>query len=397
MKHLIRVGALAVLAAACSDTHTIAAPAASTLAAQADRAGAPDGESSLRTGGVFAATNQPSGNTIAAFYRSPSGALTPAGMFATGGMGAGGGTDPLRAQGSLILGGTQGGDEQDGKGLLFVVNAGSNEISVLAIGDHALTLVDKVPSGGVRPVSLTLHDDLLYVLHAGTGTINGFEVSHNGHLTPIPQSMRTITGGSAADPSEVSFSPDGHLLVVTGKTLNNIDTYVVQHETPTGPLANHSAGLTPFGFEFDRDSHLLVSEAMGGVPGNGSASSYDVSHSGVLTVVSPSVHDTQSTPCWLVITRNGKFAYVTNTNSSDISSYSVGSHGELTLLNAIAATTDPASNPVDMALTRGSRFLYALNDITGTIDGFRVLADGSLTPVASTSGLPPNSQGIAAR
>jgi 6-phosphogluconolactonase len=396
MRDLIRVGALAVLAAACSDTHTVAAPAASTIVTQADRAPSAHDQSDLRNGGVFAATNQPSGNSIAAYFRSADGSLTAAGMFPTGGLGAGGATDPLRAQGSLILGGNHGAGD-DGQPMLFVVNAGSNEISVLAIGEHALTLVDKVPSGGLRPVSLTLHNDLLYVLHAGSGTINGFEVSNNGHLTPIPQSTRTVTGGSAADPSEVSFSPDGRLLVVTGKPLNNIDTYQVQGETPSGPLANHSAGLTPFGFEFDRRGHLVVSEAMGLVPGDGSASSYDVSPDGVVSVVSPSVHDTQTAPCWLVVTRNGNFAYVTNTASSNISSYTVGHRGELTLLNPIAATTDPASNPVDMALAGRSRFLYALNDITGTIDGFEVLRDGSLSPVGTTTGLPPNSQGIAAR
>src|SRR5829696_1418540 len=113
----------------------------------------------LKSGAVYVLTNQPS-NAVAAFDRAPDGALTPAGMFSTGGSGnpvAEPGdppTDPLASQGSLIL-------SQDNR-LLFAVNAGSNEISVLAVGQTGLTLVDKVPSGGTRPISLTLHKDLLY-------------------------------------------------------------------------------------------------------------------------------------------------------------------------------------------------------------------------------------------
>jgi 6-phosphogluconolactonase len=116
----------------------------------------------------------------------------------------------------------------------------------------------------------------------------------------------------------------------------------------------------------------------------------------VLSVVSPSVHDGQSAACWLVISTNGRFAYVTNTNSSDISSYAVSPSGNLALLDPVAATTDPGSNPIDMAFTAGSRFLFVVNNTTGTVDGFAVGGDGSLTRVSSIGGLPPNAAGIAA-
>jgi hypothetical protein len=48
-------------------------------------------------------------------------------------------------QGSLIL--------NEYNTFLFAVNAGSNEISAFAAGPSGLTLVDKVPSGGVRPIT----------------------------------------------------------------------------------------------------------------------------------------------------------------------------------------------------------------------------------------------------
>src|SRR5215207_1245396 len=99
----------------------------------------------LKAGAVYVLTNQ-TVNAVAAFNRAPDGTLTPAGTFPTGGSGdpvAQPGdppTDPLASQGALIL-------SEDNR-FLFAVNAGSDEISVLAVGKSGLTLVDKVASGG---------------------------------------------------------------------------------------------------------------------------------------------------------------------------------------------------------------------------------------------------------
>src|SRR5215213_2743025 len=204
----------------------------------------------LKAGAVYVMTNQVN-NAVAAFNRAPDGSLTPAGVFTTGGAGdpvAQPGdppTDPLASQGSLLL--------NEDKSFLFAVNAGSNEVSVLSVGKSGLTLVDKVASGGVRPVSLTLHENLLYVLNeGGTPNITGFTVSDKGKLTPLAGSTRPLAGGSAADPAEVRFSPDGTLLVVTEKDTNIIDTYTVGAEgLASAPAANPSNGVTPFGFEFN--------------------------------------------------------------------------------------------------------------------------------------------------
>src|SRR5947209_8805 len=100
MRQLIFAVVLGVVASACSDRQSITPPA---TAEHEVVHSASDKNGNLRSGGVFVATNQPSGNAIAAYYRGPDGTLTAAGMFPTGGLGAGGGPDPLRSQGSLIL------------------------------------------------------------------------------------------------------------------------------------------------------------------------------------------------------------------------------------------------------------------------------------------------------
>ena len=108
-------------------------------------------------GAVYTLTNQVAGNAVAIFSRARDGSLTPAGAAPTGGAGTGAG---LGSQGALAL--------DDGGRRLFAVNAGSNEISSFAVApDGGLTLVDRVASGGVTPISLTVHRGLLYALNAG--------------------------------------------------------------------------------------------------------------------------------------------------------------------------------------------------------------------------------------
>jgi 6-phosphogluconolactonase (cycloisomerase 2 family) len=350
----------------------------------------------LKSGAVYVLTNQVT-NAVAAYDRAVNGALTPAGTFPTGGSGnpvAQPGdppTDPLASQGALIL--------SDDNRLLFAVNAGSNEISVLSIEKNELKLVDKVSSGGVRPISLTVHENLLYVLNeGGTPNITGFTVSDSGELTPLPGSTRPLSGGSTADPAEVSFSSDGALLAVTEKMANLIDVYIVGADGVAGPPnPNPSNGMTPFGFAFDQRNHLIVSEAMGGTPNAAAVSSYDSALSGMLSVVSGSVPDLQTAACWIVITNSGRYVYTTNTGSGSVSSYTLAANGALTLLSSVAASLGATSAPIDMALNNSSRYLYVHAAGLQTVAALRVETDGSLSPIGSAGGLPFGAQGIAAR
>jgi len=115
----------------------------------------------LHAGAVYVLTNQVE-NAIAVFRRTVDGHLTAAREFPTGGVGdpvaisPDPPTDPLASQGALVFG--------PGNQFLVAVNAGSNQISVLSIGRTELNLVDVVDSGGVRPISLTVHENLLYML-----------------------------------------------------------------------------------------------------------------------------------------------------------------------------------------------------------------------------------------
>ena len=335
---------------------------------------------------VYTMSNASSGNAVLAFEQRGD-TLIPAGSFPTQGVGSGGGLDN---QGAIVL-------SENGE-TLFAVNAGSDEVSVFHVDANGLTLTDKASSGGVRPISIAVHEDWVYVLNAGgsgTGNITGFVLTNRDTLKPIPGSTRPLSGPATA-PAQVEFNPEGDTLVVTEKATQIIDTYTVDEDgVAAGPVSQPSSGVTPFGFSFNKRGVLIVSEEFGGTANASAVSSYAL-RKGALTLRSGSVPDFQSGACWIVVTKNGKFAYTSNTVSNNISSYSVGRDGTLTLLAAVAASTGAA--PIDMALRGNSAFLYVLNATAHSIDVFRVdRGNGQLTSVTSVSGLPAGANGLVAQ
>jgi 6-phosphogluconolactonase (cycloisomerase 2 family) len=350
--------------------------------------GALTAQSQAVVGQVFTLSNATSGNAVLAFDRAPSGRLTPAGSYATGGLGTGGG---LGSQHALIL-------SSDGS-RLFAVDAGSNEVSVFDLVNGALVQRDREPSGGTMPTSVTVFGNLLYVLNAGgNGNVAGFVVDSSGDLAPLQGSTRALSG-SATSPAQVQFGPGGTQVFVTERVTNKIDTFSVDADGRLANLVAHdSNGATPFGFAFGRKGTLIVAEAFGGAPDASAVSSYKVDP-GSLTLASGSVATTETAACWLEVTKGGRFAYTTNAGSGSISGYFVGTDGSLTLLDAdgVTASTGAGSGPIDEALSRDGRYLYVLARSAGRVAAFRIRPDGSLQPVDAQEGLPTSAAGLAAR
>ena len=375
IKHLAALALAAVAFAACEPNRSVTAPIQSSLSAQLDD----DGDSGPRA--VYTLTNQVSGNAVAVFARSGDGTLTAAGTFATGGAGTGAG---LGSQGAVTL-------SDDGR-LLFAVNAGSNDVSVFQVDPQGLSLVSRTPSGGTLPISVTVSRNVVYVLNAGgTGNITGFTVGSTGALTQIGGSTRSLSGANVG-PAEVSFSPDGRQLVVTEKSTSLLDVYPVDENGVAGALtSNTSAGGTPFGFAFGPRNLLFVSEAAA----PGSASSYALSGSGDVRVISGAVLTHHGAPCWAVVTADRRFGYTGN-GSGSVSGFSIAPNGSIRLLGD-GATALIGSGVNDIALSANSRYLYVLQ--TGgarAIHAFRIQNDGSLRALGPVGGLPAGIQGLAA-
>lgn len=338
--------------------------------------------SSGTTGAVYTLTNSAAGNAIQAYDRAADGSLTPVGLFPTGGLGSGTG---LGSQGAIVL-------SQDTH-WLFAVNAGSNEISVFSVLPHSLTLVDKVPSQGTSPISLTFHKPWLYVLNAGgAGSIAGFRVSSRGHLSFVGGSIRPLSSqGAALSPEQIGFTPDGNHLVVSEKGSNLIDTYEVEDGVAEAPVVNASAGPAPYGFGFNPHGVLVISEAA-----HSSVSSYKVGDKG-LSAISASIPDTQVAACWLVVTSDGRYAYAANAGSGTISGYRVSDSGKLALLsaNGVDGSTGMGSHPIDMDFSSQDQFLYVLASGSNKISVFAIQGDGGLR-MAGAVNAPAGASGVAA-
>jgi 6-phosphogluconolactonase (cycloisomerase 2 family) len=295
----------------------------------------------------------------------------------------------LGNQGALAL--------ADGGRLLYVVNAGSDNVSGFRVGPAGLDLIGVWPSGGDLPLSLGLAGRRLYVLHDGVESkVTGFTVGPHGTLEPIPGAARLLPDATP-DAAQVSVSPDGTRLVVTEKAANTIVTFAIGEEGSLGePVATVSAGMTPFGFAFDRRGTLIVSEAAGSAVNASSVSSYRPAGAG-WAVVTASAATTETAACWVAVSPNGRHAYTTNTGSASISGYRVGHDGSLTLLDPDGVTASTGAGPLDLAFSRNGRYVYSLNGVGQSLSAFRVEADGSLIPVATVPGLPPAASGLVAR
>jgi len=246
-------------------------------------------------------------------------------------------------------------------------------------------------------VSVASFGRLVYVLNAGgTGNVTGFLLDNTGDLTPIAGSTRPLSA-TGTEPAQVGFHPRGRRLVVTEKATNKIDVYVVNPDrTLTGPTVHPSNGATPFGFEFSQRGYLVVSEAFGGAPDASATSSYALGDDGLITL-SKSVPTLETAACWVVITSDQRYAYVTNTGSNTITGYRLAPNGTLTRLNDNGITATTQIGPIDAAFSRNSQFLYTLDRGSSAISIFSVNANGSLTKVGTQAGLPTTSFGLIAR
>ena len=344
-------------------------------------------------GHVYVNDNTAGRNTIGAFDRHADGTLTPepGSPFTAGGAGTGAG---LASQGALQI-------SPDGR-FLIAVDAGSNQVSVLRIGPGgSLRLVRDgvISSGGVLPVSVAVHGDLVYVANSGTGGSNytGFRLTLNGRLRPIAGSAVTLP--DSAQPGDVLFNGTGSKLAGTRVGTSMIDSFTVGRDgrltaAPGSPFAGQ--GLGPFGSEFrpTNPNQLFVSNAHNVGTGSGTVSAFQVSANAALTPIGSSPFpDLQTAPCWVEISHDGRFLFTVNTGSGTISRYVIRHSGVLRLLGSTSVKSTGGVGAVDARLSPDGHFLYVDESKIGAVGAFAVhggrLTELGSSPVSLPAGATP--------
>lgn len=352
-------------------------------------------------GAVYVQTNTSPVNYVQVFTRGSDGALTTAGRYATGGSGNPAANPPLGipfldSAGSVTLSDGHGRSHRRGR-LLFAVNAGDNTVSSFSVGKDGLQLVDTEPTHGSRPISVTTSDDLVYVLNstASSASIAGFKVSPRGDLTLIPGSVRPTHDPTHDLPAQIEFDAHGNFLAVSDRGTDTIDTFAIGKDGAAGPAGPQASNAqTPYGIAFtSRDLMVVANENFSDVFAS-TVSSYDARGGSIASV---SVQSADSgAACWVAITKNGKFAYVTSPFSGQIVGFSIGAGGTL---SPVVHLDTPGTAVLDESLSEDGRFLYVLSSngfASDQVLTYRVNTDNTLTKIGATALIEGSAAGLAA-
>lgn len=339
---------------------------------------------------LFAQSNNAQ-NTVLRFTRNDNGTLTARTPVNTNGKGtdgvnyfAGGAAAPdaLTSNNSVIL--------NADASQLFVANAGDNTVSVFAIDGRSgeLTLLAVSPTGGIRPTSLAWAKGVLYVIHqAGATQLGAYRIGSDGKLAQIGQYPVLQTDALS---TEVSISPDGGHVVVNGFLAsvsgpmpgNALLSYAINTDGGlAAPVASPSLGVAPFGGRFANgslNSVYVVAEAAGGT-----VSSYRYAANGGFTgITGPVAVAGQMAPCWLAITPDNRFVFVSN-GSGSVSLFSLDSNGTIAAVNPTAAQEPAvgsnASFAADSWISPDGKYLYQNYAGADKIVSYAIAANGALT------------------
>lgn len=334
---------------------------------------------------IYLLSNAAGTNSVLAYTRDSSGTLTFSSETPTGGSGSG---DNLPSSGNSIVLDTT-------TGLLYCVNAGSNSISLfLVANDGSLTLLDTQNCRGVRPVSLAVNYNVVYVLNAGdadtTPNIAGFQVSE-GALYFIESSDQELASVDAV-PSQIEFSPTGTVLAISESGTNQLTSFVLDTNSAAYSPLSIASGVSPAGLDFTPGGVLVCAEQNPGVDGAGSVSSFSLNAVGEFSAITVSSASAQTSTSGVRVLASGLNALVSNSGSDTVSWCTVGSDGQVSVTGANFAA---GGEPTELAVSESEEFLYVLNRASDSISAYQIDESGSaLTALSGVDGLPSNAVGL---
>lgn len=348
-------------------------------------------------GHAYTINNDGQRNAVVILSRNADGTLTEASgsPVATGGRGlvvpAGGDFD---AQGSVRIHGKY----------LLAVNPGSDSVAVLAMDGERLAHVPGSPfaSGGVTPLSVAAHGDLVYVANqaipfmspAVRPNVTGFHMAADGRLTPIAGS--TIEFPAGQGPAQVEFSPSGSVLAVTAgfQADGRIHTFAVQpdgrlKEGPGSPFVTREISGT-VGYSWSADGRrLLVSNFRGSAV---TVFAVDAA-TAAIEPIGPAYPNGGGAACWTALSPDGTTLYTGNFVGNSISAFAIQPDGTLTLLGTAARRDTTAPDTKDIEVSPDGKYLYAIGPMARHVAIFEIGADrlprelpAGQSPYAVTSG-----------
>jgi 6-phosphogluconolactonase (cycloisomerase 2 family) len=279
---------------------------------------------------------------------------------------------------------------------VYVANIGSNNVSGYTINSEtgALTTVAGSPfAAGAFPASVAVNPSgrFAYVANSGASdNVSGYRInSETGALTAIPGSP--FPGGDG--PASIIVTPNGKFAYVANffGGQNNVSGYRIDPRTgalTAIPGSPFPAGSVPFSVAVAPNGKFAYVANQG----SNNVSGYAIDRkTGALTAIAGSPFPAGSTPFSVAVDRSGSFAYTANFGSNNVSGYTIDpSTGALTPIAASSGNPFPAgSAPVSVAVDPSGKFAYVANFGSNNVSGYTIdPSTGALTPIAASSGNP---------
>lgn len=325
---------------------------------------------------IYSMSNDAAQNMILAFSQQNNGAIQLEASYAARGGGSG---TSLQSQGSLTI----------LNNWLFAVNAGTNTIASFEIlNNGTLRFADTIDAGGALPVSITAFQNRVYVVNAGSSSISGYYVNNQGIFSVISNSGRALSKPNAM-PAQISFTPNGQMLVVTESAANTVTCYLMDGSgRPYPPSSYLSSGETPGGFCFV-GNYIVMSQAKNNVAEQGTVSSYNAWGVGY-PISGPLCAQQTGTSR---VAAYEQIVYALNPGSNSISSFVMDKYGALELKEKMAAAT--GNGPSAIAVHHDAKTLYQVNSGSRSMSGYKIAGNFALSKAGEITGLPPAASGLA--
>lgn len=263
--------------------------------------------------------------------------------------------------------------------VLYIASDTSNQVDVLPLDAAGLPLLAGMSqvAADQYPRRLVMGPDgkHLYACATGANRIDEYDVHADGTLTPM-----TPPGVPTGDlPYGFGFTPDGRYAYASSTHTGSIWMFSVGADGALSPLATPSLA-TPFSassITISRDGQHLYAV------GDTSAGVFSIGADGLLTAVATA--PVVLSPYDLVLSPDGKFAYVDSVSPGTIREFAVQANGALTWLGDVSANL---SVPTDITFSPDGKVAYVPDWDGNVVLQYAVGATGLLTPMATPSVAP---------
>ncbi len=297
--------------------------------------------------------------------------------------------------------------------ILYVANSGSDNVSGYSINATSgiLAAIPGSPFSNVSgPSAMAVSSNgfFAYVTNGRTSTVAAFRVSTEGALLSVPTTPSNPNPAPVeAAPGALAIAPNTKYVYVGNSGTDKVTTFTIeasgaltlipQTTGTTNPVSVN--GADPAAIAITQNGQFLYVANSG----SNDITAFSIGTTGLLSLIAPSgananpIKTSVTAPKGMAISPNGSFLYVANSSTHNVTVFQIGTNGLLTLVPPAGGTTNPistgGSTPNSIMISLDGRFLYSANG-GGTISAFTIGSDGLLGLVSTSAGnLNPISAG----